>query len=221
MRLLTTLLISVFLVSCKAENENLRQERFMSAVVNLRQGGLFENYEDLDDEKLTRTLIERAKRKYRVAEYDGFDKIFDPEGDSESFELHVAALDDTRVWWRDLEADILNGNNVYAQTVEEFGKLSGGFLRPAKIKEEWTSDEGPVKVSFWDSDTLRVFILKYYDDWYDTDFFQHMRSSLEDNGSPYQFYRHDRTGQDVFLIRLTEDEKERIEKKMKWRLWKF
>jgi hypothetical protein len=115
----------------------------------------------------------------------------------------------------------LDGNNVYAETVKEFGKLSGGFLQPEQIKEEWISTNGPVKVSFQDMDTLRVMNLKYEDDWYDTDFFKHLEMFMKSNGSPYSFYLHDRTGQDVFVIRLTEDEKEKIEKKMNWNLVKF
>ena len=199
----------------------MREERFKTVVINLRQVGLFDNYKDLDDERLTKTLLEKAQTKYRGDDYDEFNEIFDPKTNSDFFDLHVAALDETRVWWRDLEADILNGNNVYAETVKEFGKLSGGFLKPDKIKEEWTSDEGPVKVSFWDSDTLRTLNLKFNDDWYDTDFFKYIESSMKSNGSPYQFYMLDQTGQDVFVIRLTEEEKDKIEKKMNWNLVKL
>ena len=211
----------IFLASCNGGQDNLREERFKTTVVDLRQVGFFEVYKDLDDEQLTKILIEKAQKKYRVDGYDEFNEIFDPKTNSDFFDLHVAELDETRVWWRDLEADILNGNNVYTETVKEFGKLSGGFLKPEKIKEEWMSDEGPVKVSFWDSDTLRTLNLKFKDDWYDTDFFKYIESSMKNNGSPYQFYMHDQTGQDVFVIRLTDDEKNKIEKKMNWKLVKL
>jgi len=221
MRLLTTILAFIFFVSCNGGQDNLRQERFKTAVVSLRQVGFFENYTEFDDEQLSKILIEKAQKKYRVDYYDAFNEIFDPKANSDYFDLHVAELDETRVWWRDLEADVLNGNNVYAQTVKEFGELSGGFLRPDQIKEEWTTDEGPVKVSFRDSDTLRTFNLKSNGDWYDIDFFKYLESSMKNNGSPYQFYMHDQTGQDVFVIRLTEDEKEAVEKKMNWNLVKF
>ncbi len=221
MRYLTIILTLTFLASCNGRQDNLREERFKTAAINLRQVGLFDNYNYLDDERLTKMLIEKARKKYQVDGYDEFNEIFDTKRNSDLFDLHVAELDETRVWWRDLEADILNGNNVYAETVKEFGKLSGGFLKPEKIKEEWMSDEGPVKVSFWDSDTLRTLNLKFNDDWYDTDFFKYIESSMKNNGSPYQFYMHDQTGQDVFVIRLTEDEKEQIEKKMNWKLVKL
>ena len=94
-------------------------------------------------------------------------------------------------------------------------------MKPDKIKEEWTADDGPVKLSFWDSDTLRVFSLKDYGDWYDTDFFKYLEMSMKHNGSPYQLYMHDQTGQDVFIIRLTGEEKEDLEKMMGWALVKF
>lgn len=209
------------LTSCNLGQKDLQEERFKTAVVNLRQAGLFEDYKNLNDDELTKTLIEKAKKKYQTDGYDEFNEIFDPKNNSDFFDLHVAELDETRVWWRDLEADILNGNKVYAETVKEFGILSGGYLKPDKVKEEWTSDEGPVKVSFWDSDTLRTFNLKANDDWYDTDFFKYLESSMTSNGSPFKFYMHDQTGQDVFVIRLTEDEKQKIEKKMGWKLVKF
>lgn len=173
MRYLTTILILTVLNSCNiGQKTGLQEERFKTAVTNLRQVGFFEDYKNLDDEQLTKTLIEQAKKKHQIGDFNDFDEVFDPKTNADNFDLHVAELDDTRVWWRDLEADILNGNMVYAETVKEFGKLSGGFLKPNQIKEEWVSDEGPVKVSFWDSDTLRVFNLKFNDDWYDMDFFK-------------------------------------------------
>lgn len=208
------------MVSCD-RGQNLQNEKFKTAVNKLRQVGLFEDFKDVDDERLTKMLIQKAQQKYNVEGYNEFDEIFDPQQNADFFDLYVAELDDKRVWWGDLEGGVLNGNNVYATTVEKFGKLSGGYLKPEKIQEEWASDEGPVKVSFWDSDTLRVFDLKFHDDWYDIDFFKHLESSMKKNGSPYQFYMHDQTGQDVFVIRLTEEEKDKVEKKMNWRLVKF
>jgi hypothetical protein len=221
MRYLTIIFILTVLTSCNVGQTDSREAKFETAVVNLRQVGLFEKYKNLNDDELTKLLIEKAAKKYQTDGYDEFNEIFDPKNNPDFFGLHVAELDETRVWWRDLEADVLNGNMVYAETVKEFGSLSGGYLKPDKVKEEWTSDEGPVKVSFWDSDTLRTFNLKANDDWYDTDFFKYLESSMANNGSPYKFYMHDQTGQDVFLIRLTEDEKEKLEKKMNWKLVKF
>jgi len=108
------------LASCNRA-QDLQKEKFKTAVTNLRQAGLFDNYKDLDDEQLTKLLIEKAQKKYRVDNNDEFNEIFNLKTNSDFFDLHVAELDETRVWWRDLEADILNGNNVYAETVKEFG----------------------------------------------------------------------------------------------------
>jgi hypothetical protein len=218
--LIITLILTVF-ISCNVARKDVLQERFKAAVVNLRQAGLFEDYKNLDDEELTKTLIDKAKKKHQVGEFNDFDELFDPENNRDYFDMHVAELDEKRVWWRDLEADVLNGNMVYAETVKEFGTMSGGYLKPDSVKEEWSSDEGPVKVSFWDSDTLRTFNLKADDDWYDTDFFKYLESSMASNGSPFKFYVHDQSGQDVFIIRLTDEEKDKIENKMNWKLIKF
>ena len=232
MRYFITLLIFTSLTSCNLRQKRLQEEgvntfsgtmedRFKTTVVNLRQGGLFADYKNLEVEQLTKALIEKAKIKYQVNGYDSFNEVFNLKNNSDFFDLHVAALDETRVWWRDLEADVLDGNNVYAETVKEFGKLSGGFLSPEQIKEEWISANGPVKVSFQDKDSLRVMNLKFNDDWYDEDFFKYLETFMKNNGSPYSFYLHDQTGQDAFLIRLTVDEKERIQKKMNWNLVRF
>ena len=219
MRYIITILILTAWTSCNVVHD-LQEERFKTSVINLRQVGLFEDYKDLDDERLTKTLIEKAKKKYQIDGHDKFNEIFDPVN-TDYFDLHVAELDEKRVWCRDLESDILNGNNVYAETVKQFGILSGGFLNPDQIKEQWPSDSGLVKVSFQDKDTLRVFHLEHNDGWYSPNFFEYLESSMKGNGSPYQFYTHDKTGQDVFIIRLTQDEKEKIEKKMNWKLVKF
>lgn len=196
------------------------EERFKASVIALRQVGLFEDYKDHNDEELTQLLIDKAKKKHKFEGFSDFDEVYNPVN-NENFDLHVAELDDKRVWWRDLEADICKENLVYTETIKEFGKLSGGFLNPDKIKEDWKSDEGPIEISFWDKDTLRVFHPAYNNDWYDTQFFQFIESSMVSNGSPYKLFMHEETGQDVFVIRATEREKDIIEQKMNWKLVKF
>ena len=110
---------------------------------------------------------------------------------------------------------------VYTQTIKDYEKLSGGYLTAGEIKEEWKSDTGPIEISFWDADTLRVFKPEYNEDWYDIKFFDFLQTAMKYNGSPYKFYMHDQTGQDVFVIRATEVEKRNIEGRMNWKLTQF
>jgi hypothetical protein len=215
MRYSIIILFFIVLSSCEGKRQ---EDRFKAAVINLRELGLFEKYKRLDDEEVTKVLFEQAKNKYQ---YGDFNEIFNAQNDNYWFELRVAELDDNRVWYHDLEAGTFKGSMVYAETVKEFGKLSGGFLQPENIKEEWISEKGPVNISFQDKDTFRIFKLESKDDWYNPDFFKHLESSMKNNGSPYELYMHKKTGQDVFVIRLTKKEKEQFEKKLKWELIKF
>jgi hypothetical protein len=193
------------------------KERFKTGVINLRQAGLFEDYKNLNDDSLTQRLSSIAKEQHLWELFDAYDSI----QDEDYINLKIAQLDPKRVWWHDLEADVLNGNMVYASTVKEFVELSGGFLRAEQIKEEWETDNGPVHISFQDGETLRAFQLKSNDDWYDDDFFDYMEKFMTANGSPCNLYLYIGTGQDAFVIRLTKAEKEMVEQKMHWKLEKF
>src|SRR4051812_40240817 len=98
MRYLTIIFTFILLASCNVGQGDLLEKRFKSAVANLRQAGLFERYKDLDDERVTKILIEKARTRFRVGNYDGFSKIFDPNTKRDFFDLCVAELNETRVW---------------------------------------------------------------------------------------------------------------------------
>jgi hypothetical protein len=216
MRVIIIFLIAVSLASCVDK----RRDKFLEAVKKLRNTGLFEGCKNLDDEQLANSLIVIAKKRHQSGFFNDFDEVYDPE-DEVMFTLHVAELDPKRVWWHDLEREICKENLIYRKTIEEFSKLSGGFLKADDIQEKWESDTGVIEVSFMDSDTQRVFNPEYHDDWYDPKFFSFLEKTMASNGSPYILYMHEETGQDVFLIRATAEEKRKIEKVMSWRLVKF
>ena len=50
--------------------------------------------------------------------------------DEPLLELFVAEQDHTRTWWRDLEADVVDGNHVYETTLAEPGRDLVRGLRP-------------------------------------------------------------------------------------------
>lgn len=206
--------------SAKKDRPTIK-ERFKAGVVNLRQAGLFEDYKSLSDDSLTQRLSSIATQQRLWEVFDAYEAVSDSIRNDDYINLKIAQLDPKRVWWHDLEADVLNGNMVYVRAVKEFAELSGGFLQADQIKEEWESDNGPVHISFQDGKTLRAFQLKSNDDWYDEEFFDSMEKFMTANGSPYNFYIYIGTGQDVFIIRLNKLEKEMIEQKMHWKLEKF
>ena len=221
--LLFTLCVWLLAACAGKHNESTKKdrasikERFKTGVINLRQAGLFEDYKSLSDDSLTQRLSSIATEQQLWEEFDAYDSLLEED----YINLKIAQLDSKRVWWHDLEADVLNGNMVYVSTVKEFVELSGGYLRAEQIREEWETDNGPIRISFQDGDTLRTFPLKSYDDWYDEDFFNYMEKFMTANGSPYNFYVYIGTGQDAFVIRLNKAEKEMVEQKMRWKLEKF
>jgi hypothetical protein len=221
MRVLIIIIALTVLITCKPKRNGSVRDRFKESVIKLRNVGLFEDYKNLTAEQLTDSLIKTAKINHDVGGFNDFEEVYDPVDNEKAFDLHVAELDKNRVWWHDLEADICKENLVYSETIRDFGKMSAGYLKPREIKEEWKSDTGPIEISFLDGDTLRTFRPEYNDDWYDTKFFNFLQTSMTKNGSPYKFYMHDETGQDVFVIRVTEDEKRKIETEMNWSLVQF
>ena len=212
--------LAVF-ASCNATRTESVPDRFKMSVGKLRNVGFFEEYKSFSDDQLTDSLIAIAKKKHKFSGYDDFEEVYDPIENAKWFDLHIAELDDRRVWWHDLESDICKENLIYRATIKEYEKLSGGYLNAREIKEDWRSDYGPIEISFWDGDTLRVFHPEYNEDWYDVKFFSFLETTMVSNGSPYKFYMHDQTGQDVFLIRATEEEMEKIEKQMEWKFERF
>jgi hypothetical protein len=221
MRVLIIILASTVLIACGPKRNDLVRERFKESVIKLRSVGLFDDYKNLTDEQLTDLLIKTAKIKHEFNWFNDFEEVYDPVDNDKAFDLHVAELDKKRVWWHDLEADICKENLVYSETIKDFAELSAGYLKPKEIKEDWKSDTGPIEISFLDGDTLRTFRPEYNDDWYDPKFFDFLQTSMTYNGSPYKFYMHDETGQDVFLIRVTEEEKRKVEMQTNWRLVQF
>jgi hypothetical protein len=86
----------------------------------LRDIGLFADLKGLSDqqlgEELEAALIEEWGEQI-------------PENDP-LFELLVAALDRTRLWWGDLEAHFADENDVYASVLAEWAAVSMGSFQP-------------------------------------------------------------------------------------------
>ena len=63
--------------------------------------------------------------------------------------LDVLGLDRGRVWWEDIEVDMLPEDRPYATALERWAAISGDALLPDEIEETWADEEeGPVTVSF-------------------------------------------------------------------------
>ena len=65
-----------------------------------------------------------------------------PENDP-FFELFVAALDRTRVWWGDLEADVADGNDVYASVLAEWARYRSVPFSPIRSRKRGSRRRDP------------------------------------------------------------------------------
>lgn len=167
----------------------------------LRRIGLFTDRAALSDAAIG-TEVERA-----IAETWGNE--IDPE--EPMLDLLVAEQDTTRVWWRDLEADVAEGNNVYRSTLEEWAAISAGAFAPRSIEERWESDTGPVKVTFQIGGATHVLEPEYLEDWIDPRIATEINELIAASGLQFVFFK--AFDQTAFVVSLTSAERDALEER--------
>ena len=173
------------------------EDWFRGAVQFYRQLGFFEEHKDLPEADLVATL------------HQFMDEAYDEGPDqSRRADPEVMRLDEDRVWWDDLEADVCAENEVYTEVLPRIAAISRGALRVEDIAERWDSDSGPVTVEFTANGTKRTIHPEYQDDWIAPNFLEEVARLLE--GTPYRYYSWNTQGQDLFLVVLTTEEANRI-----------
>ena len=90
----------------------------------LRDIGFFVDMKGLSDEELAEELETSLTEEWG-------EQI--PEDDP-LFELFFAAQDRTRAWWGDLEADVGEGNDVYAAVLEDWAAVSSVHSSPNRSR---------------------------------------------------------------------------------------
>src|SRR5262249_54152250 len=64
-------------------------------------------------------------------------------------ELVLLHYDHRRVWFSDIERDVLPGNDEYVAALREWSRISQGAFRPRDVSERWASaDAGPAQITF-------------------------------------------------------------------------
>jgi len=196
------------------KESKISKEQVLENIQTLRNAGFFEVYESMSDLEVYDTIY--ADRKKRYSEI--FEKQYDPGMDLDAIKL--AECDKTKLLFIDLEADVAMDNNVYIQVIKAFGILSNKKFDPTGIKEQWTSETGPIDVSFKSNDSLIKFKPEYQDDWLHESVFKVCLAELErnsiritdclsDDGYGY--------GQAIAIMRLTEKEQKILENKLSWK----
>lgn len=201
------------------------QHHFNAAIGTLRQCGFFESFSEQSDAQVASTFLENLALRYADDSFYQQHPEHRPDqqllsdfsgSPSPSDYKSLAAYDYARVWAGDLEADVCMGNNIYAQLVEEYARLSMDTLVPTAIVESWHSEEGPVTIAFESKSQFFTTELAYYDDWIDGEVFSFLDDAMRSQGFLSAIHAEVDTGQDVFLVRATEEEKTLMEQLLGW-----
>jgi len=174
-----------------------------------RKIGFFSGYESISDGVLAQTL-ENFYREKSGKEYDP---------SSRSDELCVLEFDENRVWWEDTEADVCNGNEIYIETLKEWGAISRGAFTPENLEENWASEEGPITVTFTLNGQKNRIYPRYLDDYIDVDILGQINKLIRKTG--LQFAAYEAFDQTAFVVALTTREKHRLERERGWRFAKL
>ena len=176
-----------------------RDESFTERAAALRDIGLFADFQGLSDQALAEQLETSLTEEWG-------EQI--PENDP-LFELFVAALDQTRVWWGDLEADVADGNDVYASVLEDWAAVSVDSFQPDQIEETWESDAGPVTVRFTLDGEEVELAPEYLEDWVDPRIITPINERIAPTGR--QFTVVQAFDQTAFLMALDQAERAALE----------
>jgi hypothetical protein len=175
----------------------------VARVAALRKLGFFAGRADSD------AKLAAAIDQHSIAEFGK-----SPDPDNAVSDLVVAAADDQRVWWGDLEADVDASNKVYASTLEAWARISAGAFTPTGIDETWASASGPVTVSFTLSGKREILNPAYLEDWIDPTILTRINELIAPNGRQFELYR--AFDQTLFLTALTPAEKQSLERDRGW-----
>jgi hypothetical protein len=168
-------------------------------VADLRKLGLFGDRAGLSDEDLSAEVTAALSDTW-----GDVDQIPDRLVD-----LAVADQDRHRVWWRDLEADVVQENEVYAQTIAEWGEISEGDFLPTDIVETWSGDTGPVVVTYTLAGVEQRLTPAYLEDWIDPTILVPINGSIAASGRRFELYK--AFDQSAFVMALTGDERAAFE----------
>jgi hypothetical protein len=178
-------------------------ETTVERVAALRKLGFFAGRVETD-EKLAAAIDAHSTAEFGTK----------PEPDNPVSELVVAADDDQRVWWGDLEADVDPSNKVYASSLEAWAAISAGAFEPTAIEEAWASPAGPVTISFMLGGKRETLNPAYLEDWIDPGILNRINALIADSGRQFELYR--AFDQTLFLTAVTAAEKRALERERGW-----
>ncbi|MEA2357100.1 MAG: hypothetical protein QOI62_360 [Solirubrobacteraceae bacterium] len=163
--------------------------------------GFFENERPED-------VVSRLDRAYRR------DWGEEPRIRTRLDELALLGYGSHRVWFQDIERDVIEGNDEYALTLREWARISRGAFAPRRIREQWRSEEGPVTISFDLNGRARAVRAESQGDFLDLCVLTTgINPLIAKSGRQFAIYRPDaELGQMAFVLTITDRERRLLNK---------
>lgn len=166
-------------------------------VLALRALGLFADRASLDDDALVAEVVSGISEAW--GEIDGDEDL------ELLLDLIVAEQDRARVWWRDLEADVADGNDVYVATIEELAAISVGALQVEGVEERWDAPDQAPTITLTIGGDARAIRPAWIEDWIDPAILVDLNAVIAPSGRRFELYR--AFDQTAFVMALTDDER--------------
>jgi hypothetical protein len=176
----------------------------ISFVRYFRPLGFYKEYESLSENDLVEQLGELWYEEVE-SEIDSTDQYVD---------LFLLQWDSDRVWWRDMEADVCMGNEVYVGMIERLSEISHDAFLVRNITELWDSPQGDIRVCMTMHGRDYCLSPKYQGDWLDIDVIEQINTFIQ--RSDYRFELVPTGMQMAFVTALTASEKQQLHLERGW-----
>jgi hypothetical protein len=130
-------------------------------------------------------------------------------------ELTLLRYDRKRVWFEDLERDVIEGNDAYAEAFAEWSRIARGAFEPRGVEERWAGENGPVTIAFELDGKRREVEAAGQGDFLDLCVLTSgINPLIAGNGRQFAVYRPDAgLGQEAFVVALTAKERAALERR--------
>jgi hypothetical protein len=139
---------------------------------------------DKQESKSFAHLVQKISLKFSEQWGKDWEKQF--KQNDPLIDLLLLQYGSSKIWWQDTEADVLNGNNVYVQTLKQWATISEWVYAPTNIVESWQTDNGPVELSFDLNDTHQKIVPTYQQDYLDMDILKQINKLIPDSESKFE-----------------------------------
>jgi hypothetical protein len=138
----------------------------------------------------------------------------EPRTATRADELMLLAYDTDRVWFQDIERDVLEGNDEYVATLREWAHIAGRDFSPRHVRERWRTENGPVTIAFTLEGRARRIEAANQGDFLDLCVLTSgINPLIARTGRQFAIYRPDaELGQEAFVVAITAQERRALER---------